>query len=307
MSNAHSAPAGPPEEAGRGTGVWEFLEDDSIALGVDNVEDYLLRKARIEADVVLGRLRRRMFGVASAEPRRVGIGVVLLLWLDESVLTAIKNIVNLSFNSNSFVTSQELLRFIEMELWLSFYATSPSLFYSSNNNDEYPPAQTAMPQARYMAILNALSKTQHAGNTDGQRVAPLTFDRDLVHVEDLVRRLCAEMGFVESETIASLDDDMIRLRSKAVDDIGLAHVRNPKKGYDKLITRDLSLTNVIFIALQAMAPCNTAYFQLPLVYLSMDTLRLEVNPQLTSLSFSSDHYVEFPSKARSVCLVICTA
>ncbi|EEY60986.1 uncharacterized protein PITG_01230 [Phytophthora infestans T30-4] len=44
--------------------------------------------------------------------------------------------------------------------------------------------------------------------------------------------LCEEIGFVEGTSIASLDDDMIRLRSHLVDDVGLTHVRNPKKGLD---------------------------------------------------------------------------
>lgn len=35
---------------------------------------------------------------------------------------------------------------------------------------------------------------------------------------------------MERISIASLDDDLIRLRSQEVDELGLSHVRNPKKG-----------------------------------------------------------------------------
>lgn len=61
----------------------------------------------------------------------------------------------------------------------------------------------------------------------------MSHDREMARIAELVRRLGADIGFVERETIASLDDDMIRLRSTLVDDIGLTHTRNPKKGYDQ--------------------------------------------------------------------------
>ncbi|OWZ00722.1 hypothetical protein PHMEG_00028027, partial [Phytophthora megakarya] len=67
--------------------------------------------------------------------------------------------------------------------------------------------------------------------------APMAHDHDLAHATELVRRFCSEFGFVEGVSIASLNDDMIRLRSTLVDELGLAHVRNPKKGKIVVIIR----------------------------------------------------------------------
>ncbi|EEY58236.1 uncharacterized protein PITG_00875 [Phytophthora infestans T30-4] len=63
------------------------------------------------------------------------------------------------------VCVKELLQFVEVELWLSYYAVTPTFFYHRDNRNYFPPAQSAMPQTRYMAILNALG-AQRARSDD---------------------------------------------------------------------------------------------------------------------------------------------
>ncbi|EEY60053.1 uncharacterized protein PITG_21091 [Phytophthora infestans T30-4] len=112
------------------------------------------------------------------------------------------------------------------------YGVTPDFFYDESNRALYPPAEEALPLPRYRAILAALSGNPFTkeGGSD-QWMAPFTPDRDISYAYELAQRLSADIGFVDGTTIASLDDDLIRLRSKTVDDIGLTHVRNPKKGY----------------------------------------------------------------------------
>ncbi|EEY53753.1 uncharacterized protein PITG_20036 [Phytophthora infestans T30-4] len=126
----------------------------------------------------------------------------------------------------------DIYKFLEVELWLSVYGVAPDFFYDESHRALYPPAEEALPLPRYRAILAALSGNPFTkeGGSD-QWTAPLTPDRDISYAYELARRLSADIGFVDGTTIASLDDDLIRLRSKAVDDIGLTHVRNPKKGF----------------------------------------------------------------------------
>ncbi|GMF48235.1 unnamed protein product [Phytophthora fragariaefolia] len=53
---------------------------------------------------------------------------------------------------------------------------------------------------------------------------------------DGMRRVCSDIGFVNGVSIASLDDDLLRLRSAKVDDLGLTRTRNPAKRLQKLVS-----------------------------------------------------------------------
>ncbi|ETM55200.1 hypothetical protein F441_01613 [Phytophthora nicotianae CJ01A1] len=120
---------------------------------------------------------------------------------------------------------------MEVELWLSFYHVTPSFFFDNANRKQYPSATSCMTFDRYRSILAALNTTCRP-ETDGsnQWAAPFSPDRDTTYAAELIRRLCADIGLISWTSIASLDDDLIRLRSASVDDVGLAHIRNPKKG-----------------------------------------------------------------------------
>ncbi|ETI46167.1 hypothetical protein F443_09441 [Phytophthora nicotianae P1569] len=105
-----------------------------------------------------------------------------------------------------------------------------------------------MSRARYMAILNIFSKSKSTNDdTEQHWKAPLSHARNIAHIEELVRCLCAEIGFVQHETIASHDDDMIRLRSAPVGEIGPTHVRNAKRDLILCNTEKFSLTTGMFL------------------------------------------------------------
>ncbi|KAE8892837.1 hypothetical protein PF005_g21674 [Phytophthora fragariae] len=113
---------------------------------------FLLCKARNEVNTVLERLRDRKTGGGVSEQRGVSVADILDVWLDDSILLAFKSFVNSSLQPD-IVSTQELLSFIEVELWLSCYSITPTAFYASENRDIYPPMWTAIPMPRYMQIL----------------------------------------------------------------------------------------------------------------------------------------------------------
>ncbi|KAG1712845.1 hypothetical protein DVH05_000580 [Phytophthora capsici] len=213
------------------TGAWRYIDCSHVQVLLDDVETLLLEKARVEEDQVVKRLLQRMFGTTQHNTTSISISRILFTWLDTTVLSKPQQFVNARLDEAVAVTVDELFAFIEVELWLSFYHVTPSFFFDNANRQQYPAATSCMTFDRYRSILAALN-TACRPETDGlnQWTAPFSPDRDTTYAAELIRRLCADIGFVPGTTIASLDDDLIRLRSASVDDVGLAHIRNPKKG-----------------------------------------------------------------------------
>ncbi|KAE9066070.1 hypothetical protein PF005_g28721 [Phytophthora fragariae] len=247
MSSSHTESDWSTERSEDETATWKYAEDFDVSLRLNDVEDLLLSKARAEADVVTTRLRQRMFGSASQDQRRVTVPDILKTWLDDSILAGIKNCVSASLSSEATLAKDELLGFLEVELWLGFYSLTPTAFYDSANSDLLPPVLTAMPEKRYMVILNALGTSTQRNGPAHRWSAPMAPDRNIASAMELLRRLCSEIGFVEGVSLASLDDDMMRLRSQSVDDLGLSHVRNPKKGYGPVNHGIVSLTTGVML------------------------------------------------------------
>ncbi|KAI9988402.1 hypothetical protein PInf_021805 [Phytophthora infestans] len=189
-----------------------------------------------------------MFGTTQHHLDGVSVSSFLFVWLDSTVLARLLIFVNRSLADYAEASTDDIYKFLEVELWLSVIGVTPDFFYDESNRALYPPAEEALPLPRYHAILAALSGNPFTkeGGSD-QWTAPLTPDRDISYAYELARRLSADIGFVDGTTIASLDDDLIRLRSKAVDDIGLTHVRSPKKGYGPVQHGVVSLVTGLFL------------------------------------------------------------
>ncbi|ETM45943.1 hypothetical protein L914_09114 [Phytophthora nicotianae] len=102
-----------------------YIDSVNVRLRVDDIDELLLRKARDEVGAVLLRLRLCMFGASPSDPA---------LRLHQRKLCQL-----------SFVSTEGLLRFVDVELWLSFYSVTPAFFYDP----------TAMTQARYAEIIRA--------------------------------------------------------------------------------------------------------------------------------------------------------
>eukprot|EP00644_Phytophthora_capsici_P012908 jgi/Phyca11/101393/e_gw1.5.649.1 len=169
-------------------------------------------------------------------------------WLDPSFFAVAQRHVNSSLAQSAFVSRSDLLKFLQVELWLAFYSVSPSNFYERSNKQYYPPVKSVMPSKRYFAILRAFGKPNAEDDVSSTNWrAPFQHDPNLSHAMDELRRLCSRFGFVSEVSIASLDDDLLRLRSSTVDDLGLTRTRNPKKGYGPVQHGIVSLATGIFL------------------------------------------------------------
>ncbi|ETN15566.1 hypothetical protein PPTG_06811 [Phytophthora nicotianae INRA-310] len=197
--------------AGDSSTAWKFIDEPSPQLHVEDVEAFLLSKARTEANRVAKKLLVRIFGTEHRLPS--------------------DRHVNSSLAQSAFVSRSDLLKFLQVELWLAFYSVSPSNFYERSNKQYYPPVKSVMPSKRYFAILRAFGKPNAEDDVSSTHwKVPFQHDPNLSHAMDELRRLCSRFGFVSEVSIAKLDDDLLRLRSSAVDDLGLTRTRNPKNG-----------------------------------------------------------------------------
>lgn len=206
---------------------WRYVSDENTQVHVDDVDELLLAKARLEVDCVVKGLLQKMFGTSQHHLEGVGLARFLFTWLDSSVLAKLCSFANRNLGDFEAVSTNDVLQFLEVEMWLSFYGVTPEFFYDLRNRAQYSPAKRTMALPRYQSILAALSTSpdDRGGGASNLWTAPFTPDHDLSHAAELVSRICADIGFVDGVTIASLDDDLIRLRSNAVDATGLARIR----------------------------------------------------------------------------------
>ncbi|KAG1705863.1 hypothetical protein DVH05_002427 [Phytophthora capsici] len=263
--------------------TWKFVEETLVELGIDDVEQYLLAKARLEVPQVAERLMTRMYGKHS-RPLQPELPVedIVQLWLDPTVLMLTKQHINANLDVNAFATVNEVKRLLEVELWLCFYSISPTKFYANENKRYYPPANKAMKRKRYYTLLNALGTSSAAISTSSDFWnAPFSPDRHLSQAMDAMRRVCSEIGFVNEVSIASLDDDLLRLRSKSVDDLGLTRTRNPAKGH--VASRGETVVDVLRVLMRSLCGVSAdSQIKLPGVVFALDRgyQSKEVNRQI---------------------------
>ncbi|KAF4135308.1 hypothetical protein GN958_ATG15496 [Phytophthora infestans] len=194
---------------------WKCVEEMSLELGIDDVEQHLLAKARLAVPRVAERLMARMYGKRS-RPLQPELPVedIVQLWLDPTVLMLTMQHINANLNTSEFATVNEVNQMLEVELWLCFYSISPTKFYAEENKRYYFPANKAMNRRRYYTLLNALGTPSAAISTSSDFWnVPFSPDRHLSQAMDAIRRVCSKIGFVNEVSISSLDDDLLRLRS----------------------------------------------------------------------------------------------
>eukprot|EP00644_Phytophthora_capsici_P007064 jgi/Phyca11/57946/gw1.22.311.1 len=230
------------------TSSWSYVTSSDVHVEVDDVDAFLLDKAREESSAVITRLLQKMFGTSEHHIASVDVACFIEAWLDSSILSNFASYANRSLRTSDVATLDDILSFVEVELWLSFYGVTPEAFYKPSNATCYPAAATVMTQAKYRSILTALSAPpQQTSNSSAHWNSPFTINRDVSNTMEQIRRLCSDIGFVNEVTIASLDDDLLRLRSQLVDGTGLAHVRNPKKGFGTVHNGIVSVGTGIYL------------------------------------------------------------
>lgn len=99
-------------------------------------------------------------------------------------------------------------------------------FYDSLNKTMYPPVKSSMKSKRYFALLNARgAQSERIFSFSDSWNTPFECDRQLLHAMNVMCSVCSKIGFVNEISIVGLDDDLLRLRSSIVDDIGLTRTR----------------------------------------------------------------------------------
>ncbi|CEP03823.1 hypothetical protein PBRA_003430, partial [Plasmodiophora brassicae] len=223
---------------------WAPVNTSELActLGIDDVDSFLLLHARKEQEKVMQRILQRLPGRIRS-PKNVPAFQHIQIWLSSQVLSPMLAFIN-RFIDGLKVTGPELLAFVAMELDLAFYQCSPSRYFSSA---KFVKRAGCPSHERYIAILKALGGRHKQRDVD-EWEAPLTHDPDVAHVLDIVRRLCASIGFVPDWSIISADDDHLRLSSHAqVDAAGLQYQKNPVKGAGVVHHSMVSVTSGLYL------------------------------------------------------------
>lgn len=116
---------------------------------VDDVDAFLLDKAREESRAVVTRLLQKMFGTSEHHIASVDVACFIEAWLYSSILSNFASYANRSLRTSDAATLDDILSFVGVELWLSFYGVTPEAFYKPSNARCYPAAATVMTQTKY--------------------------------------------------------------------------------------------------------------------------------------------------------------
>jgi hypothetical protein len=218
-------------------GSWTACNDYATSIDIDGIDTSLLELARKEVPMVLDKLQAKIFGTQRKhkKPRKCLSQALptdfLGAWLDSNLLSFLKSFVNKNLDVNEHASSSDLHAFLRVELMLSFYGVSSTLFFDLEERAHFPAAGQGMSHARYMTILAALSRSgNHRMKSDSMWIAPKAHDRDMADAMAMVRTNSASLGFIAGVTYVGLDDDLLRMRSKKVTAAGFCQTNNPCKG-----------------------------------------------------------------------------
>ncbi|OWZ14240.1 hypothetical protein PHMEG_00012311 [Phytophthora megakarya] len=126
LSDTDSEEEEEAEEVTEEAAKWKFIKPPAVQLNVNDIDTFLLAKARLGMARVTQRVMSRVFGTQDGHPYQVAT-------------------VDAHINDNlvvmDFISTSDLLGFIEVELWLIFSGISPTAFYSKDNKNLYPPSK----------------------------------------------------------------------------------------------------------------------------------------------------------------------
>jgi hypothetical protein len=124
-------------------GEWNFIREFETSIEIDLVDQHLLEVARQEVLIVLNRLKAKMFGGRVRNLWKVAPACFIEAWMDANFLGHIKQFINKNLSWDS-VSNSGILAFIWIELMLSFYQVSPSLYFDMDERANFPSAGQGM-------------------------------------------------------------------------------------------------------------------------------------------------------------------
>ena len=130
-------------------GEWNMVRNYKTIVEVDGVNQHLLAIAREEVPIALEHVRVQIIGGRVQHLHTLSPAHFLEAWMDTNLLCFVKQ--NLS--GGNPVSNSEILASIQVELMLSFYRVSPSLYFDLDECSNFPSAEQGMDYPRYRQIL----------------------------------------------------------------------------------------------------------------------------------------------------------
>jgi hypothetical protein len=167
--------------------------------------------------------------------------------MDTNLLCFVKQYINKNLSGNP-VSNSEILAFIWVELMLSFYRVSPSLYFDLDERSNFPSAGQGMDYARYRQILHGLSISVTSRQVSTTAWTPLMqHDREMGAAMEVVRRTGAKIALVPGVSQVGLDNDLLCMQSKMVVDHGFSQINNPCKGLGVIHHGAVSVNTGLYI------------------------------------------------------------
>ena len=154
---------------------------------------------------------------------------------------------------------EEAFAFLCDTCYLAYYKTSPDQYFTSNPRPRFFKPPFSLSYKQYRVFLNALkSKETISAFEPGDEVhigefyvnswdAPLAPNPDLSTAFKEIRQFCASIAFFPGVTLLGVDDDLIRRRSKKVEELGFVRGCNPLKGFGPTSHCMLSVLTMMFL------------------------------------------------------------
>jgi hypothetical protein len=83
---------------------------------------------------------------------------ILTRFLNREFMGLIQLQINQHITGDPYSTN-EMMAFVKVQLYLSFYKCSPTAFFDQDNQQMFPAAATGMSSRQYIAGLKALGKS----------------------------------------------------------------------------------------------------------------------------------------------------
>jgi hypothetical protein len=222
------------EDEGTATG-WSILTatDSNIDIDIDGVDLELLQLCRDEVPLLLNSVECRIKRMKELQGNRKLCAAtheeIFDVWFGTTLMEKVVEYINLTLHPA--VTSTEVKKFLSVELMLAFYGVSPERYFDEECAQFFPTAGDGMLHLRYRNILKALS-TNPSYREDEARTwnEPYHNNKIIGDVLEIMRHRYSEIAFFDRHTRITIDDDLLRMRSRKVTEEGYSQINNPVKG-----------------------------------------------------------------------------
>ena len=120
------------------------------------------------------------------------------------------------------IEEKEIMLFIQAELYIHLYYTSPQKYFEERRKKLYPSASLGISESTYKLFMRALSTSchMHFYTPEDEWRAIFSVDEDLQKMVSRFGERCIELCFENGLTWVTVDDDQMRLRSRKITQAG---------------------------------------------------------------------------------------